>query len=138
MIWVVWSATCFRVFLARTSGSARAASTVSGSSGQSGVSATYPASSNSAAQLSQLEGSSHSPWMKRTGVAVFAFARSTCSRSRSVIEVEGEPSLRRTFGRRGRGVHLDSPIVVGWTIRECSLLVEGFNGRPATPSTRRA
>ena len=34
----VWSATCFSVFLARTSGFARASSTVSGSSGQSGVS----------------------------------------------------------------------------------------------------
>ena len=35
---VVWSATCFKVFLAKTSGFARASSTVSGSSGQSGVS----------------------------------------------------------------------------------------------------
>jgi hypothetical protein len=34
----VWSATCFKVFLARTSGSARATSIVAGSSGQSGVS----------------------------------------------------------------------------------------------------
>jgi len=38
MISVVWSATCFKVFLARTSGFARAAATVAGSSGQSGVS----------------------------------------------------------------------------------------------------
>src|SRR6516165_9995438 len=38
MISVVWSATCFKVFPATTSGSARACSTVSGSSGQSGVS----------------------------------------------------------------------------------------------------
>ena len=35
----VWSAICFRVFLASTSGFALAASTVSGSSGQSGVTA---------------------------------------------------------------------------------------------------
>jgi hypothetical protein len=34
----VWSATCLSVFLAKTSGFARASSTVSGSSGQSGVS----------------------------------------------------------------------------------------------------
>src|SRR6185295_18754349 len=65
--------------------SARATSTDSGSSGQSGANATYPASSNSSAQLSQLEGSSHSPWMKTTGVAVVAFACSTCARSASVI-----------------------------------------------------
>jgi hypothetical protein len=73
--------------LARTSGFARACSTVSGSSGQAGINATYPASSNNAAQGSQLEGSSHSPCTKTTGVAVVAFARSTCSSSWSVIDV---------------------------------------------------
>jgi hypothetical protein len=38
MTWMVWSAICFKVTLARTSGFARACSTVSGSPGQSGVS----------------------------------------------------------------------------------------------------
>ena len=89
--------------MARASGSARATSTDSGSSGQSGVSATYPASSNSAAQWSQLEGNSHSPWMKTTGVAVVAFARSICSRSRI-----GD---RRSRCRPGHWFHL-SPSVL--------------------------
>ena len=35
----------------------------------------------------QLEGKSHWPWMKTTGVAVVAFARSTWASSRSVIVV---------------------------------------------------
>jgi hypothetical protein len=64
-----------------------ASSTVSGSSGQTGVSGTYPASSNNTAHRSQLEGSSHSPRMKATGIAVVAFARSICSSSCSVIGV---------------------------------------------------
>ena len=72
---------------ANTSGCAFASATVSGSSGQPGVSATYPASSNTAAQGSQLEGSSHSPCTKTTGVAVDAFARSTCSSSWSEIVI---------------------------------------------------
>jgi hypothetical protein len=38
-----------------------ASATVSGSSGQRGVNAVYPASSNNAAHRSQLLGSSHSP-----------------------------------------------------------------------------
>jgi hypothetical protein len=35
--WAVWSTTCFRLFLAKASGLARASSTVSGSSGHEGV-----------------------------------------------------------------------------------------------------
>ena len=35
----------------------------------------------------QLDGKSHRPWMNITGVAVVAFARSICSRSRSEIAV---------------------------------------------------
>src|SRR5262249_32199223 len=87
MTCVVCAATSSRLFLASASGSARATSTDAGSSGQSGVNATYPASSNTAAQRSQLEGSSQSPWMNTTGVAPLAFARSICSASRLVIGV---------------------------------------------------
>ena len=52
----VWSAICFSVFLANTSGFALASSTVSGSSGHTGVTAAYPASSKNWAQLFQLLG----------------------------------------------------------------------------------
>src|SRR3954468_2433397 len=70
---------------AKISGCAFASATVSGSSGQPGVNATYPACSNSSTQGCQLDGSSQSPWTKTTGVAVDAFARSTCSCSWSPI-----------------------------------------------------
>lgn len=82
----VWSATCFSVFLAKTSGFVRAASTVSGSSGQSGVSGAYPACWNKSAQLAQLLGSSQRPWMKTTGVVPEAFAASISLFSRSEID----------------------------------------------------
>ena len=57
----VWSAICPSVLPANTSGLARASAIVSGSSGQTGVTAAYPASSKTPAQLSQLLGSSQSP-----------------------------------------------------------------------------
>ena len=57
----VWSAIWRRFFLAKTSGFARACSTVSGSSGHDGVTPAYPASSKSCTQLSQLLGSSQRP-----------------------------------------------------------------------------
>ena len=74
----VWSAICFSVFLARTSGFALASSTVPGSSGQSGVTPANPFCSKSSTQLFQLLGSSQRPWMKTTGVLPLAFAFSTC------------------------------------------------------------
>ena len=46
---------------ANTSGVALASATVSGSSGQPGASGAYPASANTWAHRSQLEGSNHSP-----------------------------------------------------------------------------
>ena len=87
MISSKWSATWPIVLLANTSGCALASSTVSGSSGQPGVSAVKPASSNSAAQRSQLLGSSHRPWMKTTGCSPVALARATSCASCSVIVV---------------------------------------------------
>jgi hypothetical protein len=94
MISVVWSATCFSVFLARTSGVARASSTVSGSSGQSGVSGAYPASLKSCPQRSQLLGNSQRPWMKTTGVLPEAFAASISRFSRS--EIDAMPNSSRS------------------------------------------
>ena len=78
MISAVWSAIWPSFFLAKTSGLARASSIVSGSSGQDGVSPAYPASSKRPTQLSQLLGSSQSPWMKTTGTRPEAFAFSIC------------------------------------------------------------
>ena len=66
---------------ANTSGWAFASATVSGSSGQPGVSATYPASSKNAAQRSQLDGKSQSPCTNTTGVLVDAFACAICASS---------------------------------------------------------
>jgi hypothetical protein len=80
-----WSATWPTVLCAMTSGCALAASTVSGSSGQPGVSAVKPASSNTFAQRSQLLGSSQRPWTKTTGGLPVAFAVSTCCFSCSVM-----------------------------------------------------
>src|SRR5262245_41489967 len=121
MTWVVCAATCSRDFLARDSGSARAASTDTGSSGQSGASATYPASSKSVAQRSQLDGSSHRPWMKTTGGAVGACARSTCSSSRAVMVAGALPStaawtcgivvIKTSLHGRQRGGRLAEPRV---------------------------
>lgn len=82
----VWSAICFSVFLAKTSGFARASATVSGSSGQSGVSGAYPARLKKSAQLAQLLGSSQRPWMKTTGVVPEAFAASISLLSRSEMD----------------------------------------------------
>src|SRR5258708_34184134 len=59
--------------------------TGSGSSGQPGVSAVYPASSNTAAQRAQPRGSSQRPWTNTTGCRPVAFARLTCCASCSVI-----------------------------------------------------
>src|SRR5690349_5148191 len=70
---------------ANTSGFALASATVSGSSGQPGDSAANPAASKCSVQRSQLLPSSHSPWMKTTGVRPLAFAVVTCSVSCSVI-----------------------------------------------------
>jgi hypothetical protein len=70
---------------ANASGFAWASSTVSGSSGHPGVSATNPASSNSFAQRSQLLGKSQSPCTKTIGRRPVAFARSTSASSCSVI-----------------------------------------------------
>src|SRR2546428_11999883 len=69
----------------KASGLAFASPTVSGSSGQPGVSAVKPTSSNSFAQRSQLLGNSQRPWTKMTGCAPVAFARWTCWVSCSVI-----------------------------------------------------
>jgi hypothetical protein len=85
MIVSKWSATWLMDLCANTSGWAFASCTVSGSSGQPGVKATYPLSSNSAAQRSQLLGSSHRPWTNTTGGRPVALARSHCSSSCSVI-----------------------------------------------------
>ena len=74
-----WSAISPTVLPAITSGCALASATVGGSSGQSAVTAAKPASSNTAAQRSQLLGSSHSPWTKTTGVRPLALALATCS-----------------------------------------------------------
>src|SRR5271166_6468694 len=82
-----WSATWPTDLLASTSGWALASATVSGSSGHPGVSATYPASSNSSAHRSQLLGSRNRPWTNITGVSLDAFARSACPVSSSVIVV---------------------------------------------------
>ncbi|MDX6606035.1 MAG: hypothetical protein QOD14_575 [Solirubrobacterales bacterium] len=70
----VCSVICPTDFLAKTSGFALASATVSGSSGQPGVTVAYPASSKILAQRSQLLGSSQSPWMKTTGVLPEPFA----------------------------------------------------------------
>src|SRR6266852_1817420 len=70
---------------AKTSGCAFASSTVSGSSGQPGLTAANPASSKTVTQRSQLDGSSQSPWTNTTGVRPDAFARSTCAASCSLI-----------------------------------------------------
>src|SRR5712691_2635635 len=85
--WSKWSAICPTVLWANTSGCAFASSTVSGSSGQPGVSAVYPAASNIVAQRSQLLGSSQRPWTNTTGCSPVVLARSTCSISWSVIVV---------------------------------------------------
>src|SRR3954447_13938133 len=85
MIASKWSATWPIDLPATASGFAFASSTVSGSSGHPGVSATKPLSSKCFAQGSQLVGRSHNPWMKTTGVAFEAFARSICVASLSVI-----------------------------------------------------
>jgi hypothetical protein len=83
----VWSAIIPKVFLAKTSGFARASSTVAGSSGQSGFTAAYPAASKVSAQRSQLLGSSQSPWMKTTGVLPAVLAFSTSAFSRALIGI---------------------------------------------------
>ena len=93
-----WSATCPTVLFASTSGCALASSTVSGSSGQPGVRAVKPASSNSVAQRSQLDGSSHRPWMKTTGCRPVALARETSSASCSVIVVADMTVIIRFVG----------------------------------------
>src|SRR6266852_2434576 len=67
------------VLCAKTSGCAFASSTVSGSSGQPGLTVAYPASSKTVIQRSQLLGSSQSPWMNTTGWRPEALARSICS-----------------------------------------------------------
>ena len=69
------------VLPAKTSGCSFAVATSAGSSGQPGTSAAYPASSNRAAQRSQLLGSSHSPWTNTTGVRPDPFTRSISDRS---------------------------------------------------------
>src|SRR4051812_40073292 len=79
-----WSATRPIFFPAKTSGWALASSTVSGSSGQPGATGAKPAWSKTVAQRSQLLASSHSPWMKTTGVRADEFAASTCPDSRAV------------------------------------------------------
>src|SRR6266851_3815217 len=77
-----WSATWPMVLPAKASGCSAASSTVWGSSGQPGVSATKPEASKSSAQRFQLLGSSQRPWTKTTGVwPDDALARSTCSSS---------------------------------------------------------
>src|SRR5580658_7158689 len=50
------------------SGFARAASTVSGTPGQAGAMARYPAASNVSAHSAQERGCSQRPWMKMTGI----------------------------------------------------------------------
>ena len=80
-----WSAIWPTLLCANTSGCAFASSTVSGSSGQPGLSAAKPASSNIVIHRSQLDGSSQSPCTNATGVRPDAFARSTCSASWSLI-----------------------------------------------------
>src|SRR4051795_7294795 len=103
---------------AKRCGSATASAWVSGSPGQPGVSAAYPASSKKAAQRSQLSGRSQSPWMKSTGRRPLAFAWSACPLSRSVrtasavagttgAGVAGMPTtirLPRRLGSRDGGV----------------------------------
>jgi hypothetical protein len=83
----VWSAIIPSVLPAKTSGFARASATVAGSSGQSGFTAAYPASSNALAQRSQLLGSSQSPWMKTAAAFPAALAFSTSALSRSLIGI---------------------------------------------------
>ena len=80
-----WSAISPMLLPANTSGFALASSTVSGSSGQPGVSAVKPASSKTPAQRSQLLGSSHRPWTKTTGCSPVALARVTSAASCSVM-----------------------------------------------------
>src|SRR5437773_661705 len=67
------------LFLAKTSGCAFASSTVSGSSGQPGLTAVKPDSSKSDAHRSQLDGSNQRPCTNTTGLSPEAFARSTCA-----------------------------------------------------------
>ena len=62
-----------------------ASSTVSGSSGQPGVSEAYPAFSKSSAQRSQLLGRRKRPCTNTTGVRPDAFDSSTCFASSCVI-----------------------------------------------------
>src|SRR4051794_22377697 len=73
---------------AKTSGCVFASSTVSGSSGHSGVTATKPALSNSLTQLSQLLGSSQRPCTNATGLLPDLLARWTrCASSALMVEV---------------------------------------------------
>ena len=53
-------------------------------SGQPGATGAKPACLKSSAQRSQLLASSHSPWMKTTGVPPDEFAASICPDSRAV------------------------------------------------------
>ena len=76
----------------------------SGSSGQPGVTATYPASSKTAAHRSQLLASSQSPWTKTTGVLSPALARATSSASCALIACASGTRLISFLiglGRRG-------------------------------------
>ena len=92
-----WSATCPTDLCAKTSGFAFASATVSGSSGQPGVSAVKPASSNTEAHRSQLLGRSQRPWTNTTGVRPVSFARSisrwSCSASVVSVDVIVAPSF---------------------------------------------
>src|SRR6478672_9749379 len=89
------------LLFAKTSGSALASATVSGSSGQRGVTATYPASSKRSPQRSQLDGRSQRPCTNTTGVFPDEFARSTCSRPRQVAFRSAYDGATRLFTAPG-------------------------------------
>src|SRR3954451_21400199 len=87
------------VLSANTSGSASASSTVSGSSGQPGLSGAKPASANTAAHRSQLLGNSHNPWMNNTGWSPDSLACWICSSSgRCAAVVMSVMYQLRSFG----------------------------------------
>src|ERR1700722_2622254 len=86
---------------ANTSGWALASSTVSGSSGQPGLTGAYPAAANTAAHRSQLLGSSQRPWMNTTGLRPESLACAICA-DREIAEGAVELLMATSLVDSGR------------------------------------
>src|SRR5206468_879687 len=94
----------------------------------------YPASSKNRAQLSQLLGSSQSPWMNTTGVLPLALACSTCCVSRWVIEAISSsfPAAHMTGSRSQPRVDgLGQYVALSWEpARDASVVDTPSHHRP--------